>query len=106
MHDLFMAVIIVGLVMLLFLHSLRSSFFVMVAIPSAMIPTFIVMYAMGFSLNLMTLLALSLVIGILVDDSIVVLENIFRHMEMGKKKNKQHLTAVMKLDLQLWPLHL
>lgn len=86
MHDLLMAVIIVGFVMLLFLHSLRSSFFVMVAIPSAMIPTFIVMYTMGFSLNLMTLLALSLVIGILVDDSIVVLENIFRHMEMGKKK--------------------
>lgn len=91
MHDLFMAVIIVGLVMLLFLHSLRSSFFVMVAIPSAMIPTFIVMYAMGFSLNLMTLLALSLVIGILVDDSIVVLENIFRHMEMGKKKEQAAL---------------
>ncbi len=91
MHDLFLAVIIVGLVMLLFLHSLRSSFFVMVAIPSAMIPTFIVMYAMGFSLNLMTLLALSLVIGILVDDSIVVLENIFRHMEMGKKKEQAAL---------------
>lgn len=86
MHDLFLAILIVGIVMLLFLHSLRSSFFVLVAIPSAMIPTFIVMYAMGFSLNLMTLLALSLVVGILVDDSIVVLENIFRHLEMGKDK--------------------
>ncbi|WP_130857964.1 efflux RND transporter permease subunit [Olivibacter jilunii] len=86
MHDLFLAILIVGFVMLLFLHSLRSSFFVLVAIPSAMIPTFIVMYAMGFSLNLMTLLALSLVVGILVDDSIVVLENIFRHLEMGKDK--------------------
>lgn len=86
MHDLFLAIIIVGVVMLLFLHSLRSSIFVLIAIPSAMIPTFIVMSAMGFSLNLMTLLALSLVVGILVDDSIVVLENIFRHMEMGKDK--------------------
>lgn len=85
-HDLFLAILIVGLVMLLFLHSLRSSLFVLVAIPSAMIPTFIIMFTMGFSLNLMTLLALSLVVGILVDDSIVVLENIFRHLEMGKTK--------------------
>lgn len=88
MHDLMLAVIIVALVMLLFLHSVRSSFFVLVALPSAMIPTFILMYAFGFSLNLMTLMALSLVVGILVDDSIVILENIFRHMEMGKDKWK------------------
>lgn len=85
-HDLFLAILIVGFVMLLFLHSLRSSLFVLIAIPSAMIPTFIVMSVMGFSLNLMTLLGLSLVVGILVDDSIVVLENIFRHLEMGKNK--------------------
>jgi len=86
MFDLVLAVVIVGFVMLLFLHSLRSSFFVLVALPSAMIPTFILMYAFGFSLNLMTLMALSLVVGILVDDSIVVLENIYRHLEMGKTR--------------------
>lgn len=86
MHDLYLAVIIVGLVMILFLHSVRSSLFVLVAIPSAMIPTFMLMWAFGFSLNLMTLMALSLVVGILVDDSIVVLENIYRHLEMGKTK--------------------
>lgn len=85
-HDLLLAVVIVALVMLLFLHSVRSSTFVLVALPSAMIPTFIMMYALGFSLNLMTLMALSLVVGILVDDSIVVLENIYRHLEMGKDK--------------------
>jgi len=85
-HDLFLAVFIVALVMILFLHSVRSSLFVLVAIPSAMIPTFILMWAFGFSLNLMTLMALSLVVGILVDDSIVVLENIYRHLEMGKNK--------------------
>jgi HAE1 family hydrophobic/amphiphilic exporter-1 len=51
-----------------------------------MIPTFILMSVLGFSLNLMTLMALSLVVGILVDDSIVVLENINRHMEMGKSR--------------------
>jgi HAE1 family hydrophobic/amphiphilic exporter-1 len=88
MHDLVLAVFIVALVMLMFLHSVKSSFFVLVALPSAMIPTFIMMYAFGFSLNLMSLMALSLVVGILVDDSIVILENIFRHMEMGKDRRK------------------
>lgn len=91
LHDLMLAVLIVGAMMVLFLHSLRSSLFVLIAIPSAMIPTCIVMYVMDFSLNVMTLLALSLVVGILVDDSIVVLENIFRHLEMGKDKRKASL---------------
>lgn len=86
MVDLGLAVLIVGIVMLAFLHSFRSSMFVLVALPSSIIPTFIVMLALGFSLNLMTLMAMSLVVGILVDDSIVVLENIYRHMEMGKDK--------------------
>ncbi|HEY8399807.1 MAG TPA: efflux RND transporter permease subunit [Cytophagaceae bacterium] len=84
--DLMLAVVIVAGVMLVFLHSLRSSLIVMVAIPASMISTFILMYLFDFSLNLMTLMALSLVVGILVDDSIVVLENIYRHMEMGKDK--------------------
>ncbi|NVK65915.1 MAG: efflux RND transporter permease subunit [Flavobacteriales bacterium] len=88
MHDLVLAIFIVAFVMLLFLHSVKSSFFVLVALPSAMIPTFLMMYIFGFSLNLMTLMALSLVVGILVDDSIVILENIFRHMEMGKKRKQ------------------
>lgn len=91
MHDLILAIFIVAFVMLIFLHSVKSSFFVLVALPSAMIPTFVMMYAFGFSLNLMTLMALSLVVGILVDDSIVILENIFRHMEMGKDKRKASL---------------
>jgi HAE1 family hydrophobic/amphiphilic exporter-1 len=86
MEDLVLAVVIVGIVMLAFLHSFRSSMFVMVALPSSMIPTFIAMYLLGFSLNLMTLMALSLVVGILVDDSIVVLENIYRHLEMGSDR--------------------
>jgi len=86
MEDLGLAVVIVGVVMLAFLHSFRSSMFVLVALPSSIIPTFIIMYFLGFSLNLMTLMAMSLVVGILVDDSIVVLENIYRHLEMGSDK--------------------
>ncbi|WP_128548467.1 efflux RND transporter permease subunit [Larkinella soli] len=89
--DLFLAVLIVSVVMLLFLHSFRSSLFVLVALPSSIIPTFVLMYLSGFSLNLMTLMALSLVVGILVDDSIVVLENINRHLEMGKNKRQAAL---------------
>ncbi len=84
--DLFLAVILVAIVMMLFLHSFRDSFIVMLAIPASMISTFIVMYMFGFTLNLMTLLALSLVVGILVDDSIVVLENIHHHLEKGEAK--------------------
>ncbi len=88
MEDLMLAVVIVSLVMLMFLHSVRSSLFILVALPASMIPTFIMMYLFGMSLNLMTLMALSLVVGILVDDSIVILENIMRHMEMGKNKRQ------------------
>ncbi len=85
-EDLMLAIIIVAFVMLFFLHSFRSSSFVLVALPSAIIPTFMLMWAFDFSLNMMSLMSLSLVVGILVDDSIVVLENIFRHLEMGKDK--------------------
>ncbi|HRP88752.1 MAG TPA: efflux RND transporter permease subunit [Edaphocola sp.] len=88
MFDLMLAIIIVSIVMLMFLHSLRSSLFVLVALPASIIPTFLFMYIFGMSLNLMTLMALSLVVGILVDDSIVILENIMRHMEMGKNKRQ------------------
>ena len=82
--DLFLAILIVAFVMLIFLHSFRNSFIILVAIPSSLISTFFMMYIFGFTLNMMTLLAMSLVIGILVDDSIVVLENIYRHLEMGE----------------------
>lgn len=84
--DIFLAVFLVAAVMLLFLHSLRNAFIVMITIPASLIATFIGIYFMGFTLNLMSLVALSLVVGILVDDAIVVLENIHRHMEMGKNK--------------------
>lgn len=84
-HDLFIAIILVAVVMLLFLHSFRNALIVMVSIPASLVATFIAIYLFGFSLNLMSLMALSLVVGILVDDAIVVIENIHRHMEMGKK---------------------
>jgi len=81
--DLIIAVILVAAIMLLFLHNMRNALIVMVAVPVSVVATFAVMAAFGFSLNLMSLLGLSLVIGILVDDSIVVLENIHLRMEQG-----------------------
>ncbi|KAK3582503.1 hypothetical protein CHS0354_024051 [Potamilus streckersoni] len=90
--DLYFAIFLVGMTMLLFLHSIRNAVIVMVSIPTSLLTTFIVMYILGFSLNLMTLLAYSLVIGILVDDSIVVLENIYRFLEKGTERK---LAALM-----------
>ena len=84
MIDLVIAIMLVSITMLLFLSSIRNSIIVSIAIPLSLVSTFIVIYLFGFSLNLMSLLAITLVVGILVDDAIVVIENIHRHMEMGK----------------------
>lgn len=92
-EDLAIAVVLVAVVMLIFLHSLRNSLIVMVAIPASLVSTFFLMYVFGFSLNLMTLLAMSLVIGILVDDSIVVLENIYTHLEKGEGQRDAALSG-------------
>ncbi len=91
-EDLAIAIFLVALVMLMFLHSVRNSLIVMIAIPASLISTFAAIYALGFTLNLMTLLGLSLVVGILVDDSIVVLENIYHYLEKGVEKK----TAALK----------
>jgi HAE1 family hydrophobic/amphiphilic exporter-1 len=96
-HDLILAVVLVAAVMLLFLHSFRNAFIVMVSVPASLISAFLFMNVMGYSLNLMTLLALSLVIGILVDDSIVVLENIQRHLEMGKNRWQATIDGVTEI---------
>ncbi len=71
-------------IVFLFLHSWRSTIITGVTLPIAVISTFIALYAFGFTLNFMTLMALSLCIGLLIDDAIVVRENIVRHMAMGK----------------------
>ena len=106
MFDLFLAIVLVAVVMFFFLHSLRNALIVMVSIPTSLIAAFIGMYFFGFTLNLMSLVALSMVVGILVDDAIVVLENVHRHMEMGKNKvraaydgSKEIVLTVMAITL-------
>jgi HAE1 family hydrophobic/amphiphilic exporter-1 len=95
--DLLLAVILVSLVMLLFLRSYRNSLIVLIAIPTSLITAFAVMWLLGFTLNLMTLLAMSLIIGILVDDAIVILENIQRHLDMGKEKRSAAMEGRMEI---------
>lgn len=106
MFDLFLAVFLVALVMLLFLHSLRDAFIVMISIPASLIATFIGIYFMGFTLNLMSLVALSLVVGILVDDAIVVVENIHRHLEMGKNKFRAAYDGASEIGLTVFGITL
>ncbi len=81
--NLIEAIILTGLVLLLFLHTWRSTLVVLLSIPTSLMATFAMMYAFGFTLNMMSMMGLALVVGILVDDSIVVLENIFRHLQLG-----------------------
>jgi hydrophobic/amphiphilic exporter-1 (mainly G- bacteria), HAE1 family len=77
------------LIVFLFLHSWRSTIITGLTLPIAVIATFIALYAFGFTLNFLTLMALSLCIGLLIDDAIVVRENIVRHLGLGKN----HVTA-------------
>lgn len=83
---LLLAVCLTALVTLLFLGSLRSTVIIALAIPTSIAGTFALMYFSNFTLNTMTLLALSLSVGVVVDDAILVLENIFRHREMGQDR--------------------
>jgi HAE1 family hydrophobic/amphiphilic exporter-1 len=95
--DLILAVILVSMVMLLFLRSFRNSLIVIVAIPTSLVTAFAVMWLLGYTLNLMTLLAMSLIIGILVDDAVVVLENIQKHLDKGKDKRVASMDGRMEI---------
>ena len=99
MVDLIFAIVLVSVTMLLFLHSFRNLLFVVVSIPTSIISTFVIFKMFGFSLNLLTLLAMSIVVGVIVDDAIVVLENIYRHMEEGKKRWQASLDATKELGI-------
>ena len=87
------------LVVWLFLRDLRATFVSAVALPLSAIPAFIGMHYLGFSINVVTLLALSLVIGVLVDDAIVEVENINRHLYMGKTPMQAALDAADEIGL-------
>ena len=81
---LFFGIFLVTVIVYIFLHNLRGTIIIGIAIPVCLMATFVVLWAMGFTINNMSMLALSLAIGVLVDDAIVVLENIYRHLRMGE----------------------
>lgn len=84
LFDIFYGGLLAVIVIYLFLANFRATIISALALPTSIVASFFVMYLFGFTLNMMTLLGLSLAVGLLIDDAIVVIENIYRHMAMGK----------------------
>ena len=99
METLIEGALLAVIVVFLFLRDVRATIVTALALPLSIIPTFWVMDAIGFSLNLVSLLAITLVTGILVDDAIVEIENIVRHMRMGKSAYRASLEAADEIGL-------
>ena len=96
---LYEGAILAVLVVWLFLRDWRATLIAATALPLSILPAFVVMYLFGFSLNTVTLLAMSLVVGILVDDAIVEIENIIRHLRMGKTPFQAAMEAADEIGL-------
>jgi len=96
-HELLLAILLTALVCWLFLGNLSSTLNVILAIPMSLLGTVAVIYFLGFTLNTFTLLGLSLAVGIVVDDAIMVMENIFRHAEGGKPKKRAALEGTEEI---------
>ena len=99
LHLLLEGAVLAVLVVWLFLRDWRATFVSAIALPMSVIPAFIGMHLLGFSVNVVTLLALSLVVGILVDDAIVEVENIVRHLRMGKTPYQAAMEAADEIGL-------
>ena len=99
METLIEGALLAVVVVFAFLRDLRATIVTAIALPLSIIPTFWAMHAIGFSLNLVTLLAITLVTGILVDDAIVEIENIVRHMRMGNSAWRASLEAADEIGL-------
>ncbi|MCA1664496.1 MAG: efflux RND transporter permease subunit, partial [Myxococcales bacterium] len=104
-HEVEVAIVFGGamaiLIILIFMLDLRSTIISAVALPTSVIGTFFVMYVLGYTLNMMTLLGLSLAIGLLIDDAVVVRENIFKHLERGKSPSQAALDGTKEIALSV-----
>ena len=96
---LFFGILLVTAVVYLFLHNLRGTMIVGIAIPLCIFGAMIVLWASGFTINNMTMLALSLAIGVLVDDAIVIIENIYRHLTHGEEPVEAAINGRMEIGL-------
>ena len=99
MNLLYEGALLTIIVVFLFLKNVKATAISALAIPLSIIPTFLVMQWFGFTLNMITLLAIALVVGILVDDAIVEIENIMRHLRMGKSPMQAALDAADEIGL-------
>jgi HAE1 family hydrophobic/amphiphilic exporter-1 len=99
MSNIYMGILLTGLVLFLFLHDLRSTLIVGLSMPISIISSFVFLQMAGFTLNMMTLMGLSTSVGILVANSVVVLENIFRHKDMGNKRRDAAETGTNEITV-------
>ncbi|OIR13799.1 multidrug resistance protein MdtC [mine drainage metagenome] len=99
MEMIFEGSLLAVIVVIFFLRNTRATIVAATALPLAVIPTFALMHVFGFTINLVTLLALSLVVGVLVDDAIVEIENIMRHLEMGKSPYQAAMEAADEIGM-------
>jgi len=97
--SLFFGIFLVALIVYIFLHNFRGMLIVAIAIPLCIFATFIAMKLFGFTINNLSMLALSLAVGVLVDDAIVVLENIYRHLQMGEDPREAALNGRAEIGL-------
>jgi hydrophobic/amphiphilic exporter-1 (mainly G- bacteria), HAE1 family len=104
-HEVEIAIVFGGamaiLIILIFMLDLRSTIISAFALPTSVIATFFLMYVLGFTLNMMTLLGLSLAIGLLIDDAVVVRENIFKHLERGEPPREAALRGTEEIALSV-----
>ncbi|MFT3769178.1 MAG: efflux RND transporter permease subunit [Minicystis sp.] len=104
-HEVEIAIVFGGamaiLIILVFMLDLRSTIISAFALPTSVIATFFLMYVLGFTLNMMTLLGLSLAIGLLIDDAVVVRENIFKHLERGEPAKEAALKGTEEIALSV-----
>ncbi len=99
LFDIIYGGLLAVIVIYLFLANIRATIISALALPSSIIASFIIMYALNFTLNMMSLLALSLAVGLLIDDAIVVIENIYRHMDQGETPLEAAKSASQEIGL-------
>ena len=100
-HTILIAMCLVVLVIIVFLKSFRATFIPAVAIPISIVGALAVAYFLGFTINILTLLSLVLAIGLVVDDAIVMLENVYRHLEMGKTRRQAALDGSKEIGFAI-----
>ena len=100
-ETIFIASTLVFLVVLAFLKSFRATLVPAVAMPISLIATFAIQYFLGYTINILTLLALVLAVGLVVDDAIVMLENVYRHVEMGKSRRRAALDGAKEIGFAI-----